>query len=61
MQPEHKAELDSMPRTPRMKLIYALGMLSDVVDGDMTGDDRDIHIYDAKETMLIAWEERGKF
>jgi hypothetical protein len=57
MQPEHEAELNAFPRTPRMKLIYALGMLSDVVDGDMTGEERDIHINDAKEIILMAWNE----
>lgn len=59
MQTEHKRELDCMPRTPKMKLIYAMGILSDVVDGDMTGDDRDTHINDAKEIILIAWDEEG--
>ena len=57
MQSEHKAELESMPRTPAMKIIYAMGMLSDVVDGDMTGEDRDIHVSDAKEIILTAWNE----
>lgn len=57
MQPEHRAELDSLHRSPREKVVYALGMLSDIVDGNMVGEQRDIHINDAKEIIIGQMED----
>ena len=57
MYPEHQVELDAIRRTPVQKIIYALGMLADVVDGNMVGDERDIHVQDAREVIAGAIQE----
>lgn len=60
IEPEHLEELNAFPRNPVQKIIYAMGMLSDVVDTDMIGEERDIHILDAKEIICQALQEAPK-
>ncbi len=48
LSPEHLEEMINFAGTPITRVIYALNLLSDIVDKDMIGEERDKHIRDTK-------------
>jgi hypothetical protein len=46
--PEHLEEMINFAGTPITRIIYALYLLSDIVDKDMVGEERNKHIRDIK-------------
>ena len=59
IEPEHLDELLKVQRDYIQATIFALGMLADVMDGDMTGAERDEHIYDARSIIMAAIKEHS--
>ena len=46
--PKHLEEMNSFAVTPITRIIYAMSLLSDVMDKDMIGEERNEHIKDVK-------------
>ena len=46
--PEHLEEMNNFAVTPITRIIYAMSLLSDVMDKDMIGEERNKHINDVK-------------
>ena len=46
--PKHLEEMNSFAVTPITRIIYAMSLLSDVMDKDMIGEERNEHINDVK-------------
>ena len=46
--PKHLEEMNSFAVTPITRIIYAISLLSDVMDKDMIGEERNEHIKDVK-------------
>lgn len=57
MKADHEKELKLFKKVPNGKLVYAMAILSDVVDGRMMGDELQEHVNDVKELICKSIEE----
>ncbi len=49
---KRRKEIEDFAKTPETTIIYALSLLSDIIDFNLVGKERDTNILDAKEIIL---------
>lgn len=58
---EHREQMKIYEKMPYGKLMFAMAVLSDVIDGDMKGEEMQVHVNDAKEMIADSVKEMVDF